>query len=157
MISRQWTSEEVATLKRCFVLGWTCAAKALPNRTECAIRSKASELGICVKERAPTPLTWSPQEIEILAGLYESAPMAQVVAALPGRTANSCQAMGRKIGLRRSRKARAAEQANARAHLPVCGDDPFDEPKRRLLSDWKLDHKIGARSVFDLAGAVCES
>lgn len=157
MSIKPWSPGEIEILRKSFVYGCACAARALPARTEYAIRSKANELRILAKIKTPTPLTWSTQEIEILAGLYESAPMAQVVAALPGRTANSCQAMGRKIGLRRSRKAWAAEQANARAHLPACGGDPFDEPKRRLLSDWKLDHKIGARSVFDLAGAACES
>lgn len=121
--------------------------------------TKAKELRLLVDSRS-----WSAEEDLLLREIYASATERELLDAFPGRTIKACVRRASRLDVRRPRqqphqtpkRPEAAPLPKPAIHTIVQTDeDPFCAPiSQQVLSNWKVDHPIGARSVFDLAGVA---
>lgn len=85
---------------------------------------------------------YAPSEIEILKSMYETEPMAKIMAALPGRSAESINQRAMRLGLKRSPEAESAESSQSATkawarrkaeNSSVTGHSPWTESEIEIL------------------------
>lgn len=158
-----WTTAEIETVRALYESsGPSAVARVLGTRSPEAVRKMGKALGLTAKEAHIQPVrmgqgAWTEEDDAVLADCYPSKGAAGCKEFLPNRSRSAIQNRASRLGLKMDSEARsslsAVSAAIARGHI----ESPEDEPVIKLrtpVGQWRIDHPISARSVFDLAEAA---
>lgn len=159
MFRKQWTEEELDILRR------NCADHLLKDllallsgRNDSAIEAMIRKLGLPRFRPAAPPSAdwreWTEAERDIVRRHYADAPMDDLLAMLPGRTAGAIKTMAVKLGVRKSWDVKARIRREAEG----CGE-LWTEEELRILRERYAD--TGSRELMAMLpgrtyGAISE-